>query len=93
MIRISANIEQQALRSSCELLRTKDSKRKKKIHFLNLQEPSEAFRNLQEHSGTFWNLPEPSGTFRNLQELENFNFTNFSNFSTFNKDTRTHRQT
>ncbi|MCP4115831.1 MAG: hypothetical protein GY737_10580 [Desulfobacteraceae bacterium] len=41
--------KKQALRSSCELLRTKDSKRLKK-------EQTGPFRNLQEPSGTACNL-------------------------------------
>ena len=53
---------QQGLRSSCELLRTKDFK----------NEPSGFFRNLQDPPRTYRNLQEPSGTFRNLQKPENF---------------------
>ena len=47
-------VRKQALRSSCELLRTKDSKRFKK--------EQTGYRNLQESSGTFRSLQEPSRT-------------------------------
>ena len=52
--------EKQALQSSCELLRTKDS---------NIQKLSWTFRDLQGPSGTYRNLQEPSGTFRKPQEI------------------------
>ena len=48
-------VDEQALRSSRELLRTKDAKTQTEpsLTFLEYQEPSETFRNLQEPPGTF----------------------------------------
>ena len=61
--------KKQALRSSCELLRTKDSKRKEPYGTLRiLQESSGTFRHIQDSSGTFRHVQEPLGTFRNLEQ-------------------------